>query len=96
MSGFRDAADYYYRASALRVIGEARRPTLIIAAEDDPFIPITSMRTAEIQSNPWVTLLATAHGGHCGFVSALRNGAGDDGYWAERMVVRFVSEAGGR
>jgi predicted alpha/beta-fold hydrolase len=96
MSGFRDAADYYYRASALRVIGNVRRPALIISAEDDPFIPIESMRAPEIESNPAVTLLATAHGGHCGFVSALRNGAGDDGYWAERMVVRFVSAGAAR
>jgi uncharacterized protein len=91
LSGFRDAADYYYRASALRVMADVRRPTLIISAEDDPFIPIESLRAPEIAGNPAVTLLSTTHGGHCGFVSALRDGAGDDGYWAERMVVRFVS-----
>ena len=37
--GFRDATDYYHRASALRVIDRIRVPALIITAEDDPFVP---------------------------------------------------------
>jgi pimeloyl-ACP methyl ester carboxylesterase len=38
------AADYYYRASAMRVIDRIRVPTLILSAEDDPFVP--SIRSA--------------------------------------------------
>src|SRR5258706_12675387 len=37
--GFADVADYYYRASSLRVIDRIRIPSLIIHAADDPFIP---------------------------------------------------------
>ena len=37
--GFRDATDYYHRASAMRVIDRIRVPALIITAEDDPFVP---------------------------------------------------------
>ena len=37
--GFRDASDYYYRASAMRVIDRVRVPARIITAEDDPFVP---------------------------------------------------------
>ena len=37
--GFRDAADYYHRASAMRVIDKISVPTLIITAADDPFVP---------------------------------------------------------
>jgi len=94
LSGFRDAADYYYRASSLRVISHARRPTLIITAEDDPFIPVGPFRSPEVLDNPHVTLLLTRHGGHCGFISARRaRGASGDGYWAEEAVVRFGAEA---
>ncbi len=94
LSGFRDAADYYYRASSLRVIGRARRPTLIITAEDDPFIPVEPFRSPEVLGNPHLTLLVTRHGGHCGFISARRaRAAGGDGYWAEEAVVRFAAEA---
>jgi hypothetical protein len=87
--GFRDAADYYHRASALRVVGGVRVPTLIIAAEDDPFVPVSQFREGELAANPSITTLLTRHGGHCGFVGPA-NGQ-DDGYWAETAVVDFIS-----
>ena len=37
--GFRDAADYYHRASSLRVIDRVAVPALILSARDDPFVP---------------------------------------------------------
>src|SRR5207302_4317019 len=37
--GFKDAEDYYYRASAMRIVDRICLPTLVIAAEDDPFVP---------------------------------------------------------
>ena len=36
--GFRDAADYYHRASSLRVIQRIAVPALIVSAADDPFV----------------------------------------------------------
>lgn len=87
MSGFRDAADYYQRASALRVAANARLPTLILTAEDDPFVPAEPFRRPEIAGNPDVTVILTRHGGHCGFIEAPRDG--HDGYWAERTVLRW-------
>lgn len=84
--GYRDAAEYYRDASALPWIAEIRLPTLIITAEDDPFVPIDSFRRPEIAGNPFVTLTVTEHGGHCAFVSC------DDGserFWAESQVVEF-------
>jgi predicted alpha/beta-fold hydrolase len=86
--GFRDAADYYYRASALRVVDRIRMPTLIITAEDDPFVPTSTFGDAAVTSNPNVTVVMTPHGGHCAYVE---RGDGDyDGYWAEREIVRFI------
>jgi hypothetical protein len=86
--GFRDAADYYHRASALRVVERIRVPALVITAEDDPFVPTAPFRDPAVAGNPSITLAMTPHGGHCAFVE--RPGA-DDGYWAEREVVRFAS-----
>jgi hypothetical protein len=91
MSGYRDAADYYYRASALRIAGRIRVPTLVITAADDPFVPIGPFRDPAVAGNPAVQVVITPHGGHCGFVTRRTNGA-DDGYWAERAVVEFVAE----
>jgi len=90
MSGYRDAADYYDRASSLRVANLIRVPTLIITALDDPFVPVEPFRHPAVTGNPAIRLVVTPHGGHCGFVARRPNGAAD-GYWAERAVVEFVS-----
>jgi predicted alpha/beta-fold hydrolase len=89
LNGFRDAADYYHRASALRVIDRIRVPTLIITAEDDPFIPVASFREPPVSTNPHLSVVITRRGGHCGFI-APRDGDDDDGYWAEGRIVDFA------
>ena len=85
--GYRDADDYYSRASALPLIKRIRVPSLIIHAQDDPFIPFEPLRDADVTSNPYVLLLATQHGGHVGFVAA--DTLGEDRFWAENRVVEF-------
>jgi uncharacterized protein len=92
MSGYRDAADYYYRASSLRVIDRVRVPTLVITALDDPFVPPGPFREPAVTGNPSITLVVTPRGGHCGFVAAAdgHGGDGGDGYWAERVIVAFA------
>jgi predicted alpha/beta-fold hydrolase len=86
--GFRDAGDYYHRASAMRVIDRVRIPALIISAEDDPFVPPAVFRDPKLMGNPQLQVIVTNHGGHCAFVADARNG--DDGYWAESMIVKFA------
>jgi predicted alpha/beta-fold hydrolase len=68
--GFDGADDYYYRASAIRVIDRIRVPTLIIHAEDDPFIPFAPMHDPALVNNPYILLVATKKGGHVAFISA--------------------------
>lgn len=88
--GFAGAEDYYHRASAMRIIDRVRVPTLIITAEDDPFVPSQPFRDPRVTGNPAITLHICRHGGHCGFVG-VRNGGEDDGYWAENQIVEFVA-----
>jgi predicted alpha/beta-fold hydrolase len=87
--GFRDASDYYYRASAMRVINRIRVPALILTAEDDPFVPVDPFRDPSVADNPFVNVVITRNGGHCAFVE--RRCGDYDGYWAEREAVRFVA-----
>jgi uncharacterized protein len=84
--GFRDAEDYYYRASALRVIAEIRVPTLIMTAQDDPFVPFTTFQNGSFPPNPNVTVIAPKHGGHCAFIS---REPGEERFWAEARLVEF-------
>ena len=87
--GFRDAADYYYRASALRLVHGIRVPALILTADDDQFVPLGPFRESSVVNNPHITTIVTRHGGHCAFVE--RGNGEYDGYWAEREVVRFAN-----
>src|SRR6185503_14954231 len=66
--GFRDAADYYHRASAMRVVDRIRVPALIVTAEDDPFVPPQPFRDPAVAGNQSITTIVTANGGHCAFV----------------------------
>jgi len=87
--GFGGAADYYHRASAMRVIDRIRVPALILTAEDDPFVPSAPFRNPAVTGNRNLTVVITRHGGHCAFVE--RGDVEYDGYWAEREIVRFVT-----
>jgi uncharacterized protein len=91
--GFASAEDYYHRASAMRVIDRIRVPTLIITAENDPFVPADPFRDARLTENPSIDVHVLPHGGHCGFLAEPSDG--DDGYWAEREVVAFAVRSTG-
>jgi predicted alpha/beta-fold hydrolase len=85
--GFRDAADYYERASSLTCIPRIKVPTLVIHAEDDPFVPAAPLLDSSFADNPNVLLVVTRHGGHVAFVSDTRED--EDRHWAENRVVEF-------
>ena len=87
--GFRNADDYYYRASAARVIDTVAVPSLILHALDDPFVRLTPETRAKIVANPNIVLVETAHGGHCAFLGA---DLGDEIHWAEAAVIRYLLE----
>ncbi len=89
-SGFRSADDYYFRASAARVLDRIAVPTLLIHACDDPFIRFAPETRVSIARNKQIQLLETTHGGHCAFLAAPEPANGNDGYWAERTALRFV------
>ena len=54
--GFRNAEDYYHRASAMRVIDRIRVPALVITAEDDPFVPSQPFHDPKVTGNPHIDL----------------------------------------
>jgi len=90
--GFSSASDYYDRVGARHVSARIRIPTLILAAQDDPFIPFPIFKTPAVRSNPLIRLVAPAQGGHCGFFQKPR--PDEDGYWAENRLLDFVLAEG--
>jgi hypothetical protein len=84
--GFQGATDYYTRASALRVTAEIRIPTLIVTAQDDPFVPFASFSDQAVAGNAHIRVVAPEPGGHCSFISRY---AGDERFWAEACLMEF-------
>ena len=71
---------------------QIRIPTLIIHAEDDPFIPFAPLRDPAVANNPYILLVDPKQGGHVAFVQAETNGD-PDRFWAENRVVEFCELA---
>ena len=72
--GFRDAHDYWTRASGKPWLGGVRVPHLVLNALNDPFVPAASLpRAAEVSS--FVTLEQPATGGHIGFAEGALPGS---------------------
>lgn len=89
--GFSGAQDYYTRAASARVIDRIAVPTLVIHANDDPFIRISPDTRAKMVANPCIELVETEHGGHCAFLASPN---GYDGRWAELQIVNFFRAQG--
>ncbi|WP_145144363.1 hydrolase [Pseudomonas duriflava] len=88
LHGFLDAQDYYRRASSRYYLGGMRIPTLMIQAEDDPFIGIDSLpEPAELSD--CTTFERHEHGGHVGFIGgSWRN----PDYYLERRIPSWLAD----
>jgi hypothetical protein len=86
VSGFGTADNYYRLASSRSRLGEIRRPTLIIAADDDPMIPCELFR--DLPRSDMVQIHVTRGGGHLGFISGA--GADADRRWIDWRIVDWV------
>ena len=84
--GFGRADNYYQRCSSLHLVGNIKVPTLVLAARDDPMIPVALFERAAWPSA--VRLELTDHGGHLGFIS--RAGPHPDRRWLDGRVVHWV------
>ncbi|MGR8918740.1 MAG: hydrolase [Gammaproteobacteria bacterium] len=84
LHGFSGADAYYRLSSSRQYLSGIRTPTLIVHAEDDPFVPAAAIPDAS-ELAAGVTLEVTAGGGHVGFV-------GTGGYWLERRILAHLGE----
>jgi predicted alpha/beta-fold hydrolase len=65
--GFAGAEDYYRQTSPAPRLTRIDVPTLIVAAADDPLVPVAPFARHERSSA--VRLLVTRSGGHLGFIA---------------------------
>ena len=71
LHGFADATDYYTRSSSLQFLGAIRRPTLLLSAVDDPFLPSFVLQEVAdaVRGNPSILTEFHPRGGHVGFTA---------------------------
>ena len=87
LHGFVDEEDYWRRCSSLPYLARVQRPTLLLSAVDDPFIPGWSLPDPRTLP-PAVRAEFVPHGGHVGFVEGWPWRASS---WAERRAVEFLA-----
>ena len=88
LHGFRDADDYYQRVSARQFLGKIATPTLIIHAQDDPFMS-PHVLAAPDEISPRVKIQLTSGGGHIGFVTGAVPLWGK--YWLDQRIADAIS-----
>ena len=93
IGGYRGAEDYYRRASALRRLDAIRRPTLVIHAQDDPWIPAAPYLAYDWKSSPGLVALLPRSGGHVGFHDRERH-KGRGAPWHDRAALAFLKFLG--
>jgi predicted alpha/beta-fold hydrolase len=84
LHGFAGADDYYARTSAGPVLEHIRVPTLLVSAEDDPFLPPSCYPRESAKRSEAFHLEVPRRGGHVAFVSA------GEAYWSERRAASFL------
>lgn len=87
LHGFRDADDYWSRASSASELHRIRVPTLIVHGDNDPFLPGRYLPLSS-QVSPQVGLEITHGGGHAGFLTGPFPGRL---HWLPRRLVAFFS-----
>lgn len=87
LHGFKDAVDYWEKASSKPVLKHIKRPALLVNAKDDPFLTPGCFPVEEAWNNPYLTLEMPEKGGHVGFIQL----NGDGAYWSERRASEFLS-----
>jgi predicted alpha/beta-fold hydrolase len=84
LHGFRDADDYWTRASSAPWLRSIRVPTLVLNARNDPFLPRAALEAATRETAKDVVLEFPGTGGHAGFPGR--------GHWlARRFLEHFAA-----
>ncbi len=89
LNGFTGADDYYNRCSAESFLPAIEIPTLVIHADNDPWIPAAIYRRVNWSANKNLVPQITAGGGHVGF-------HGRGGRWHDNAIVQFFGQSAPR
>lgn len=84
--GFKDAEDYWNKCQSRQFLPNISLPTLLINAQNDPFLSPECFPYEEAENNPYFYFEAPRYGGHVGFATNLLM-RGE--FWHETRVIEF-------
>lgn len=85
--GFTSAEEYWAQCSCKQFLPGIKIPTLLISAQDDPFLPEECYPLAEAKDSRYLVLEIPKYGGHVGFMAYNP----DQEYWHETRVASFIT-----
>ncbi len=83
-AGYRSVDEYYATASAGPLLERIRRPTLVLCATNDPFVPAAMFSPYHGLDAP-LRFVHPSRGGHCGYWQS-----GKPRFWAGRAALDFL------
>jgi predicted alpha/beta-fold hydrolase len=86
LSGFKNAVEYYEHCSSCHVAHQVQVPTTMLAAADDPIIPVGILETITLSNS--TRLHITEHGGHIGFIG--ESGRDPDRRWLDWRILEWL------
>lgn len=86
LHGFLDAAEYYRVNSSLQFLDQIEVPTLILNAQNDPFLSETCFPVKLARSLKQIHFEFPKHGGHVGFSGP----SNQKSYYSELRAVEFI------
>ncbi len=84
--GYRDAQEYYETNAAKHFLAGIARPTLILHALDDPWVPGACYTAIDWSRLPMIEAVLTRRGGHLGF-----HGRGSRVPWHDRVTAWWLA-----
>jgi uncharacterized protein len=88
LHGFKSALEYWKDSSSIFYLDKISIPTLIVNAQNDPFLTPECYPIKEAQNNDHLFLEMPKYGGHCGFYENNKDGI----YWSEKRAIEFINK----
>ena len=88
-NGFKNSEDYYLKNSCKQFLPTIKTKSLLINAQDDPFLTPECFPTIEAENNSFFHLEIPKYGGHVGFITHLNI---TKQLWCENRILTFLEE----
>jgi predicted alpha/beta-fold hydrolase len=86
LNGYKDANEYWNKCSSKDILNTINTPTLLINAQNDPFLSASCFPYDEVVDHPFVHAIFSPLGGHVGFMLNKKQS------WLEPIILSFFED----